>query len=107
MPPEEVTSDVAPLIQRSNSEEVVTSDEVIGDPNATHGLVHDFVEFDDRLIEAEIDTGEIQPKFSWRKLWKYTGPGNFFPHFTCCSLFFLMRQAGYIRVGLNIIFFFC
>ena len=28
-----------------------------------------------RLIEAEIDTGEVEDAFSWRKLWKYTGPG--------------------------------
>ncbi|CAI2182093.1 11845_t:CDS:2 [Funneliformis geosporum] len=75
MPPQEVTSDIAPLIQKTNSEEAVTTDEVIDDPNVPHGLVHDFVEFGDKLIEAEVDTGDVQTKFSWKKLWKYTGPG--------------------------------
>lgn len=81
MPPQEVTSDVAPLIQRSSLDEVINAEEDIDDSNVTHGLVHGFVEFDDKLIEAEVDTGEIQPKFSWKKLWKYTGPGNFLKNF--------------------------
>ncbi|PKY52357.1 Nramp-domain-containing protein [Rhizophagus irregularis] len=75
MPPQEVTSDVVPLIQRSSLDEVINAGEDIDDSNVTHGLVHGFVEFNDKLIEAEVDTGEIQPKFSWKKLWKYTGPG--------------------------------
>lgn len=78
MPPQDVTSDVAPLLQRSSLEEAITTEEIIDDSNVTPGLVHNFVEFGDKLIEAEVDTGEIQTKFSWKKLWKYTGPGNFF-----------------------------
>ena len=72
MPPQEITSDEAPLIPRSNLDEAFTTDEVIDDPNVTRGLVHNFVEFGDKLIEAEIDTGEIQTKFSWKKLWRPT-----------------------------------
>ena len=77
MPPQDVTSDVAPLLQRTSLEETITTDEAIEDSNVTLGLVHGFVEFGDKLIEAEVDTGEIQTKFSWKKLWKYTGPGNY------------------------------
>ncbi|CAG8635349.1 12172_t:CDS:2 [Acaulospora morrowiae] len=29
----------------------------------------------DILIEPEIETGVVEGKFSWSKLWKYTGPG--------------------------------
>ncbi|KAG9307500.1 hypothetical protein G9A89_017330 [Geosiphon pyriformis] len=34
-----------------------------------------FIDFGDKLIEAEVDTGEVKDGFCWKKLWKYTGPG--------------------------------
>ncbi|RGB30508.1 natural resistance-associated macrophage protein [Rhizophagus diaphanus] len=42
---------------------------------ATKSNARNAISFEERLIDAEIDTGEIKDTFSWRKLWKYTGPG--------------------------------
>ncbi|CAG8611672.1 17521_t:CDS:2 [Rhizophagus irregularis] len=42
---------------------------------ATKSNARNAISFEERLIDAEIDTGEIEDTFSWRKLWKYTGPG--------------------------------
>ena len=36
-----------------------------------------FASLGDRTLEAEIDTGIVEDAFSWKKLWKYTGPGEF------------------------------
>lgn len=44
---------------------------------ATKSNARNAISFEERLIDAEIDTGEIEDTFSWRKLWKYTGPGEF------------------------------
>ena len=58
-------TETSPLLQNPSLSQV-------NEQFATKGLVS----LEDRLIEAEIDTGEVEDAFSWRKLWKYTGPGE-------------------------------
>ncbi|CAJ0923595.1 21955_t:CDS:10 [Entrophospora sp. SA101] len=72
MPPEEISTDSAtPLINLSSSN-VDVENEII-DGSSDHD-VYNFIENGDKLIEAEVDTGDVQSGFSWSKLWKYTGP---------------------------------
>jgi natural resistance-associated macrophage protein 2 len=63
-------TETSPLLQHPSLNKIDKIDEQI----ATNKLVP----LEDRLIEAEIDTGEVEDAFSWRKLWKYTGPGEFY-----------------------------
>ena len=66
MQQENVTTETSPLLQNPSLNQV-------GEQIATKSLVSLEV-----LIEAEIDTGEVEDTFSWKKLWKYTGPGEFY-----------------------------
>ncbi|CAG8486643.1 599_t:CDS:2 [Paraglomus brasilianum] len=65
------TIDSTPLIQRPSMDENTQID----DSSVTQGLVSNRISNIDTLIVAEVDTGVVQNKFSWSKLWKYTGPG--------------------------------
>jgi len=66
------TIDSTPLIQRPSMDENTQID----DSSVTQGLVSNRISNIDTLIVAEVDTGVVQNKFSWSKLWKYTGPGE-------------------------------
>jgi NRAMP (natural resistance-associated macrophage protein)-like metal ion transporter len=63
--------DTAPLISPQSVDEQTQTEE----PSITLGLVNGLKDRDDTLIVAEVDTGAVTNGFSWRKLWKYTGPG--------------------------------
>ncbi|CAJ0638249.1 11822_t:CDS:10, partial [Entrophospora sp. SA101] len=66
------------LTNRNSSSSINEESEIINDSSdhdITRGLIYNFGEISDELIKAEIDTGDVQNKFSWSKLWKYTGPG--------------------------------
>ncbi|CAG8440643.1 3400_t:CDS:2 [Funneliformis mosseae] len=58
-------TETSPLLQNLSVNQAIRSDE----QNARKRPENEV------LIEAEIDTGEVEDAFSWRKLWKYTGPG--------------------------------
>ena len=81
MPSEEASTDSAASLINHSSSSVNEGTEIVdnsSDHDITHGLVYNFVEISDKLIEAEIDTGDVQSGFSLTKLWKYTGPGKLY-----------------------------
>ncbi|CAG8537023.1 4684_t:CDS:2 [Dentiscutata erythropus] len=72
MPSQEVADVETPLFQRPIIENAISTEELLDEPNKN---VHEFIEFGDKIAEAQVDTGEVVSSFSWKKLWKYTGPG--------------------------------
>ncbi|CAG8509119.1 5015_t:CDS:2 [Cetraspora pellucida] len=73
MPAQEAPDVETPLFQQSIIENETSTQELLDEPDKN--VAHEFIEFGDKLIEAQVDTGETASKFSWKKLWKYTGPG--------------------------------
>ncbi|CAG8751113.1 28035_t:CDS:2, partial [Racocetra persica] len=62
-----------PLFQQSIIENEINTQELLDEPDKH--VEHGFIEFGDKLVEAQVDTGEAASSFSWKKLWSYTGPG--------------------------------
>ncbi|CAG8623026.1 12009_t:CDS:2 [Cetraspora pellucida] len=73
MPAQEAPDVETPLFQQPIIENETNTQELLDESDKN--VAHEFIEFGDKLVEAQVDTGETTSSFSWKKLWKYTGPG--------------------------------